>query len=248
MQEYFSWLKQSYKYKTLDGSTEITTPFQNHLNDYIRIYADISPDNYIVLSDDGITLSELEMLGIDIKTKTNLINSILNQFNLILKNDEIIANTKDNNFSQSKHNLIQGILKIYDLTLTTKSNISNLFYEEVFDFLYNKEITGSAKVAISGESGIKYSIDYIMPGTKTKPEKLINFANNLDFNKITNDAFIYRDVKPNRHNRNNLSSEMIIIANDVEYKISESVQKAANHEALSILRWSNKEAILAALK
>ncbi len=34
MQEYFSWLKQSYKYKTLDGSTEITTPFQNHLNEY----------------------------------------------------------------------------------------------------------------------------------------------------------------------------------------------------------------------
>lgn len=119
MDEYFSWLKQSYKYKELDNSTEITTPFKNHLNDYIKIYAYALPNEKIILSDDGLTVNELEMFGIDINTKTRekIIQSVLKQFNLNLENDEIIAKVKNENFAKSKHNLIQGILKIYDITM-----------------------------------------------------------------------------------------------------------------------------------
>lgn len=247
--EYFNWLKQSYKYKEMDSSTEITTPFRNHLNDYIRIYADMLPNNEIRLSDDGLTFNELEMFGIDVNTKTRdrLIQNVLNQFNLKLDNDEIITDVKHESFAQSKHNLLQGILKIYDLTLTTKSNVSSLFYEDVFNFLYDNEVLGSAKVAVSGESGIKYSIDYILPETKSKPEILINFANNLDFNKVTSDLYIYRDVKPNRPSRNNLSPKMYIIANDIEYPINKRARQAAEHDNLSILYWSDKEQIISSL-
>lgn len=249
MQTYFEWLQQNYKYKKLETSTEITTPFKNHLNDYIRIYADLLPDNHIRLSDDGQTFNELDMLDIDLtKTRKRLIHSILNQFNLSLKDDEIITNVDSDSFPQSKHNLIQGILKIYDLTLTTKSNVSNLFYEEVFDFFYNEEITGSAKVAIPGETGIKYSIDFIIPGTKSKSEKLVNFSNNLDYNRITSDLFAYRDVKNNRPNRNNLNSQMLIIANDLENTISKKAQQVADYEGIQILKWSNKDEILNTLK
>ncbi|CAC5593557.1 Domain of uncharacterised function DUF1829 [Staphylococcus aureus] len=146
------------------------------------------------------------MLGIDIntKTRTKLIQNILNQFNLKLVDKEITADVKNESFAQSKHNLIQGILKIYDLTLTTKSNVTNIFYEEVFEFLYDQEIRGLAQVSVSGESGLKYSIDYIVSETKSQPEKLVNFTNNLNFNKITNEAYIYRDIKPNRPSRNKL--------------------------------------------
>ncbi|MGV3094737.1 MULTISPECIES: DUF1828 domain-containing protein [Staphylococcus] len=249
MNEYFNWLKQKYKYKQLNNSMEITTPFKNHINDYIRIYVDMLPNSEIKLSDDGLTLNELDLLGVDITTKTRerLIKNVLNQFSLELNNDEIIANVKNESFAQSKHNLIQGILKIYDLSMTTKSNVSNLFYEEVLDFFYDEDIIGSAKVAISGESGIKHSIDYILPATKSAPEKLINFANNLDFNKVTTDSYIYRDVKPNRLNKNNLEPKMLIIANDIENPITNRTLTVAQHENLSILKWSDKKQILSAL-
>ncbi|HHP7503837.1 TPA: DUF1828 domain-containing protein [Staphylococcus aureus] len=247
--EYFNWLKQNYIFKELDSSTEITTPFKNHLNDFIRIYADTLPNNEICLSDDGLTINELEMLGIDIntKTRTKLIQNILNQFNLKLVDKEITADVKNESFAQSKHNLIQGILKIYDLTLTTKSNVTNIFYEEVFEFLYDREIRGLAQVSVSGESGLKYSIDYIVSETKSQPEKLVNFTNNLDFNKITNEAYIYRDIKPNRPSRNKLEPIMLIIVNDVDHPINERAQTVAEHENLEILKWSNKSKIIETL-
>lgn len=189
------------------------------------------------------------MFGIDINTKTRskLMKNILNQFNLILDGDEIITIVSNDSFAQAKHNLTQGILKIYDLIFTAKNNVTSLFYDEVYDFLFEEEITGTAKVALSGESGIKYPIDYILPGTKSKSEKLINFANNLDFNKVTNDSFMYRDVKTNRPNRSNIQPDMIIIANDVENKISSKARQAAEYEGISILKWSDKKQIKSAL-
>ncbi|HDK5673682.1 TPA: DUF1828 domain-containing protein, partial [Staphylococcus pseudintermedius] len=63
MNEYFKWMKQNYKYKKLEDSTEITTPFINPLNDYIRIYLDVLPNNDIRLSDDSLTMNELELAG-----------------------------------------------------------------------------------------------------------------------------------------------------------------------------------------
>ncbi len=56
-----------------------------------------------------MTINELEMLGIDIntKTRTKLIQNILNQFNLKLVDKEITADVKNESFAQSKHNLIQ---------------------------------------------------------------------------------------------------------------------------------------------
>lgn len=249
MNEYFNWLKQKYKYKQLDNSTEITTPFKNHLNDYIRIYVDLLPNNKIMLSDDGNTFNELEMFGIDINTKTRqrLINSILNQFNLRIIEDEIIADVQDESFAQSKHNMIQGILKIYDLTMTSKSNVSSIFYDEVFNFFYDEEILGSSKVAVAGESGIKHSIDFIVPGTKSNPEKLISIANNLDFNKVTTDSYIYRDIIPNRIGKNNIKPQMYIIVNDVDNPISKRTKAVAEHENLNLLRWSDRPHIKEAL-
>ncbi|UXS43787.1 DUF1828 domain-containing protein [Staphylococcus delphini] len=250
MNDYFNWLKQSYKYKELDSTTEITTPFRNHLNDFIRIYVDFYPDGSIILSDDGLTLNELKMSNVNTNTKarSRIIQSILNQFNLSLKNEEIITHVKNESFAQSKHDLIQGILKIYDLTITSRNNVSSMFYEDVFNFLYEEDIAGSAEVSVAGESGIKYSIDYILPGTKSQSERLINFANILDFNKVTNDVYMYRDVKDNRPSRNNLLPEMFIIANDIDHTISDKARQAAEHENLSILYWSDKEAIISTLK
>lgn len=249
MNEYFNWLKQSYKFSELDSSVEITTPFRNQINNYIRIYVDFLPDDSIILSDDGLTLNELDMSNINTNTKARnrIIQSILNQFNLTLKKGKIIAHVKNEGFAQSKHNLIQGILKIYDLTITSRNNVSSLFYEDVFNFLYEEEIGGTAEVSVAGESGIKYSIDYILPGTKSKPEKLINFANNLDFNKVTNDVYMYRDVKTNRPSRNNLLPRMLVIANDIDHPVNDKARQAAEHENLSILYWSDKEKIISSL-
>lgn len=250
MDEYFDWLKQNYKYKDLSDSSEITTPFRNHLNDYIRIYLDTSKEGKAIqLSDDGQTLNELEMLGLDYKTKTRekLLSETLRQFNLKLEDDEIIADLKNTSFPQSKHNLIQGILKVNDLMLTERKNISNLFYDEVFEFLFQIDVRGTEKVKLTGKSGIDYTVDYLVSSTKEHPEMFINFSNKLDFNTITSDAYIYRDLKTIRKSRNNKLPKMNIIVNDVANSIPDKVQQIAQNEGIQILKWSDKDEIKKAL-
>lgn len=38
---------------------------------------------------------------------------------------------------------------------------------------------------------------------------------NLDFNNITNEAYIYRDIKPNSPSTNKLEYIMLVIVNDI---------------------------------
>ncbi|BAX75716.1 hypothetical protein JMUB7465_16040 [Staphylococcus aureus] len=38
---------------------------------------------------------------------------------------------------------------------------------------------------------------------------------NLDFNNITNEAYIYRDIKPNSLSTNKLEYTMLVIVNDI---------------------------------
>lgn len=250
MNAYFDWLKENYKYKKMGQSIEIMTPFENHLNDTIRIYLDELPNGQLLLSDDGLTLNELDMYGINLDAIQfkHALNDILNSYGLTIKNEEIITTFKNDRFPQAKHNLIQAILKIYDLINTKIPNRYSPFVDDVYNFLFEKDIIGSDHISISGESGLYYSIDYILPPSKLKPEILLNFSNQLDFNKIASYAFSFRDVKQNRQSRNAIPIKMGIIVNDIENPICDSVLQGAKYENIQLFNWSDKENLVLSLQ
>ena len=242
--DYLDWYRENTIIKNIKESVELTTPVVNHINDRIRIYITPKNDGFL-LSDDGATLNELDLEGINLTTETRqkMVKSILNFHGIRLDEDVLYITTSQQDFPKKKHQLVQAILKIYDLLLTKRENILNLFNEEVQDYLYDHDFGGTPNIKMTGQSGIDYSVDYSIGATKNRPEMLIQFANKLTFNSITTYDFMFDDVRGMRQSEET-QTKFIIIANDKENKISSKALKAADAHGVSVIPWSTKEKIL----
>ena len=120
--EYYNWLRE----KTIvtkderTGWNSITTPFLGLFNDNIEIYAKLD-DGKLILSDDGITLSNLELAGAPIlrsAKRKEWLEMVFMNYGITLNNNnelQVIGTEKD--FNQKKHNLICAISEISDMAM-----------------------------------------------------------------------------------------------------------------------------------
>jgi hypothetical protein len=112
---YLSWLKQKINYEEINGYYEITTPFVNHINDYIQFYLRRDEKDHLYMTDDGETLSSLKMVGLNVRSRKREIEEILNDYSVKLKGNEIITITTLPAFPMTYHNFIQAILAVDSL-------------------------------------------------------------------------------------------------------------------------------------
>ncbi len=246
---YIDWYKNKITFKQLEHAEQIITPYLNHLNDRISIFIEIQPDNSIKLSDDGVTFNELELMAMNINTKTRqrVINDITNKYGLDLDDNDILSTIaiQSADFPQKKHNLIQGILALYDLLYTKQTNVVSLFKEEVLDFLFEHEFGGNASVKFTGESGIDYLIDYSLGATKARPNTLIKFQNNLSFANVAEQNFIAHDLKNEPSLRQHGFKYVMIIGDN---KVPEKARQAAEVSDITIIPFQDEDKILALKK
>jgi len=120
LRSYTNWLRQQYQITHLpdSNSDEISTPFLNHLNDNIRLYVSILNNDKIQLDDDGETLTNLELSGINLSAPLPMrIIQETCQNSAITQNEDtlqVISNTT--NFPVIMHQLISTILRIDDIS------------------------------------------------------------------------------------------------------------------------------------
>lgn len=63
-------------------------------------------------------------------------------------------------FAMKKHNIIQAILSINDLFCLSGSNVKNLFFEDVENWLKNNKIHFTNRIGLIGKSGYHHNFDY----------------------------------------------------------------------------------------
>lgn len=117
---YLKWMKKKYSVTSFDDGDEIMTPFTNIIGDRIAIYVSPLDQGKIRLSDDGNTLNDLILLGIDVNSdvRSRIINSIIQSFNVTLSNSKLLRiDGKKEDFPVMKQSLIQTILRINDLEI-----------------------------------------------------------------------------------------------------------------------------------
>ncbi|MCH4010330.1 MAG: DUF1828 domain-containing protein [Companilactobacillus sp.] len=239
---YLKWMKKKYSVTSFDDGDEIMTPFTNIIGDRIAIYVSPLDQGKIRLSDDGNTLNDLILLGIDVNSdvRSRIINSIIQSFNVTLSNSKLLRiDGKKEDFPVMKQSLIQTILRINDLVMTRKNNVTNLFLEDVINYFDDNEFKGLPGHDFIGGSGNPYKISYSIGGSKSRPSQLIQILNNPDFQRISSEIVTYEDIKSNDDNIN-----YSVIFNDADHSIQDKAQNIANLRGLDIIPWSDKNSIL----
>lgn len=237
--QYRAWLKEKTVLREINNDyLEITTPFVDRHNDLIQIYTRRENGEYL-LTDDNYTIDDLAMAGchLDTPKRQEILKTILAGFGV--KNDKgalVISATK-NNFSLQKHNLIQAILSVNDLFYCAESYVKNMFLEDVTAWLDGIGVRYIPNIKFSGQSGYDHVFDFVIPLSKSEPERLLRVINNPTKAKAESFVFSWVDTRDARKRE----SKAYAILNDQEKEISPGIDKALNCYDIISVRWSGRD-------
>lgn len=236
--QYFSWLRSKTTTKQIDGWTEITTPYIDRHNDYIQIYVRKHNEEWI-LTDAGETLSDLALSGCTLETprRKALLQTTLNGFGMHIDNGAITVKSTDSQYPLRKHSLIQAMLSVNDLFYLARPNVENFFFEDVALWMDSQEIRYTPGFKFSGRTGFDHRFDFVVPKSKTQPERILRAINNPAKAPISAMIMSWEDTKETR------SSDSIAYAilNDREKRIADEMVDALQSYNITPIAWSQRE-------
>lgn len=237
---YFKWLKEALVFKEINGAIEITAPLLDRHNDHLQIFALPQKDG-IKLTDDGYIIEDLIMSGCDIDSsprRKEVLNSILNGLGVQRgDNNEIFVITDQKNYPIKKHMLLQAMLSINDMFYLSRGTVQTLFWEDVYNFLFDNDFSPIENISFVGKSGYNQKFDFVLPGKKNTGEKVIQAINCPTKQSIENLIFKWDDVKSTRRP----GSSLYAFLNDRETKGIDNVIHACNEYNVTPLLWTNKQ-------
>jgi Domain of unknown function DUF1828/Domain of unknown function DUF1829 len=238
IESYVSWLKQKINYKEINGYFEVTTPFVNHINDYIQFYLKRDANDRILMTDDGDTLNNLEMAGVDFNTpaRKKELESVLNGFGVVMKGNELTSLATPTTFPMKKHNLIQAILAVDDLYILAAPKVESFFLEDVINFLDQNKIRFSRNIILQGKSSFQHKFDVLIPPSEKAPERILKVVGSPKKQNIIAHLFAFEDTKLARSN-----NEGIMILNDVENEVAPDVIQAIEEYGILDFSWKRRE-------
>lgn len=238
---YLAWLKDKMYSTEIGQSIEITTPFLDNKNDHIQIYISNDPGG-LVLSDDGVTMSELMLSGCDFSTpkRQQILTSLLNGVGVKEKDSVLYVEATEQNFPQKKHALLQAILAVNDMFMLSHSRVSSVFLEDVELFLYKNDIRYTPSVQFTGKSGFQHTFDFVIPASRIKPERLLKAINSPTKEKTESILFSWDDTK----NMRRKDSSMYVFVNDEDKKIKADIYGAFKQYGITPVAWSERSDII----
>jgi len=240
--EYYNWLRdktQISKNAETDWYT-ITTPFIGLFNDNIEIYIKSNNDK-IVLSDDGLTLSNLELTGSSVlrsNKRKEWLDMILLNYGVTLNNNELQIEGAREDFNQKKHNLLCAISEISDMSMLAKHTVSSLFKEDVKEFFDEQGIIYTPQFIAKGNTGIEFTFDFQIAGKQK--ELVIKSFNTLNKLNVPNFLFSWEDIKSAREKISGKELKGLAIVNDMDKELKQEYIGAFENKKADIVIWSQR--------
>lgn len=246
---YNEWMNQTIDFKNFDQHIEIRTPFVDMHHDYIELFFIKVNDHKFILSDDGYTMSELEMMDINIKTSPKR----KEYFTVTLKifgvkydgqTGELYVDFESlSEYPAKQHLLIQCILRISDMLLTSRNTGVSIFSEEIAKFFDENNVAYVQNFGFVGMSGNTQTFDFIIPHSRKKREKLIKAINSPRTDNYISALFPWLDIRETRP-----QTDFIVLANDSESPVPEKFTRPIENYSSKVLVWSEREKWVSHLK
>ncbi|EUJ18971.1 DUF1828 domain-containing protein [Listeria aquatica] len=239
--EYLDWSMKKINFEANQDFIKIETPFVDPSNDYINLFLEQKSTHYI-LSDDGYAVDELDSIGVDVfkqGKRKDFFNKTLRTFGVSFnsKTYELFIEFDDlSSYPVKQHMLIQCIIRINDMLLTTRNKTANFFSEDLQEFLLDNDLSITPNAQFIGKTGNTISFDFAIGMTKKSNQKLIKAVANPRSEAYVEPLFSFLDLDDSSR-----KIDKIIIADDEANKVSKIF-------ASSITNFSSKEASLSNMK
>jgi len=239
VQAYVRWLGERISVADVEGVCEITTPFLDRHNDHLQIYVRRTAQG-LLLTDDGYTLSDLAISGLDLRTerRQELLRTILAGLGVREEKGELVVETNDADFPRGKHSLLQAMLAVNDLFVAAPPRVARLFREDVERFLAAHEIRFTPQVHLVGKSGLSHRFDFVIPASRDRPERAVRAINVLDRQTAGFLIFAWSDTRDRRPPR----SQLYAIVNDTDSReLRPELLEALRAYEVRPVKWSERD-------
>lgn len=242
MDDYYSFLKEK---TILSGNVdsdwvEISTPFTGLFNDTLDIFVK-KQGNKIIFSDDGNTLRNLEISGVEISRSTKrkeLLERILINYGVKLINGELITEASEKDFPQKKLNLLSAISETNDLYFLASHTVSSVFMEDVKAYLDEQELIYTPHFISKGSTGLEFTFDFQIAYKHT--EIVIKSFNSVNKTNLPNFLFTWDDIKKVREKQTEKKIVGLAIINDIDRVVNKEYIDALDTNGAENILWSDR--------
>lgn len=236
---YLLWLRDKTILKEIKEKwVQITTPHLDRNNDCLQIYVKKGEGGYL-LTDDGYIIGDLINSGCSLDTpkRQELLRTTVLGFGVQQDGEQLCTKATADNFCLKKHNLIQTMLAVNDLFFLSSPIISSLFYEDVVAWLDLNDVRYTPKVKFSGKSGYDHMFDFVIPKSKSEPERVLQTMNSP--RKDTAEALVFKWIDTRETRSEN--SRLYAFMNDRDHGVSLSVKDALKNYEIETYEWSERD-------
>lgn len=242
MDDYYYFLKQKTVITDIPNTnwTEISTPFTDVYNDTIEIYAK-KLNGKIILSDDGHTLRNLELSGVEISRSQNrklFLEKILLNYGVSIQDKELITEATESTFPQKKLNLLCAISEANDLYVIAKHNVASLFKEDVKGYLEEQELVYTPFFISKGSTGLEFTFDFQIAYKQT--ELLIKAFNSVTKLNLPHFLFTWDDVRLVRERQTQKEVIGLAIINNAERGVKDEYLEALQSKGAKYILWTDR--------
>lgn len=238
--DYLKWVKDNTVVKTIgEGAVcSVSTPFLDRHNDHVTIYIE-KKDYGLMLTDDGYTISDLKMSGLELGTpkRQAMLATTLNGFGVKVLNNELFIEATIENIGQKKHALLQAILAVNDMFFLAQETVYSLFKEDVELYFRTHDIVFAKDIKLTGKSGFDHNVDFLIPSSRNRPERLIKTVNSPRKDQILSTIMAFGDIIQVRGDK----MTNYVIYNDIDKKVLPDAISALESYGIKHIPWSQKE-------
>jgi hypothetical protein len=131
------------------------------------------------------------------------------------------------------------MLAVNDMFYMARSTVESLFYEDVMAWMDLSFIRYTPTVKFTGKSGFDHRFDFVIPKSRTQPERIIQTMNTPTRTAAESLVFSWedtRDVRPSE-------STIFALINDQEREAPTKVIEALEQYELIPVLWSRRDSV-----